>query len=39
MSSFFRRWYRLLWDFPRNWEKYGWKKEDMSDLYLSGDKQ
>ena len=32
---FVRRWYRRLWDYPRHWES-GWRKEDMTDYYWSG---
>lgn len=36
IECYFRRQYRWYFDFPNHWEKYGWKKKEMSLPYWYG---
>ena len=33
-----RKLYRILWNFPHNWGRNGWDKNEMTEMYWNGEK-
>lgn len=37
IKKFFLRLYRKYYDYPKNWEGHGWKKDTMTEAYWKGE--